>query len=454
MTVTHHQQGAVQAAAGIARWHALGSILALAFLAAPLPADDWPQWRGEGRRGVWKETGILDKFPEDGLQLSWRAPIAAGYAGPAVAAGRVFVTDFISGQGRKGVERAVCLDEKTGSVLWKHEWPVSYSGLHYDLGPRATPTVDGDRVYTLGAMGNLHCLDVRTGEVLWKRDYVRDYRADLPVWGIVGAPLVDGNQLICLVGGEPDAKVVSLNKMTGEELWRSLSSDTEPGYGQPFMIEAGGTRQLIIWHPEAVSSLDPSSGKVFWEHPFRVMHGLTVATPVVSGDRLLVSAFNNGSRMLRLDRTRPRAELVWKGNSDSEIKTDGLHALVTTPVIDGDYIYGVCSYGQFRCLDARTGERVWETMEVVVENDRWASAQIVKHQNRYFINNDRGELIIAELSPDGYHEISRTKLTKPTQPLARRREFGAVHWSHPAYANRHIITRNDEDVVRYSLEKR
>jgi outer membrane protein assembly factor BamB len=128
-----------------------------------------------------------------------------------------------------------------------------------------------------------------------------------------------------------------------------------------------------------------------------------------------------------------------------------LHALVSTPVIDGDYVYGIGSYGQLRCLDAHTGKRIWETMDLTVENARWASAQIVRNGDRYFINNDRGELIIARFSPDGYAEISRTELIKPTQPTERRRKRGAVHWSHPAYADRHIIVRNDEEIVRYSL---
>ena len=144
---------------------------------------------------------------------------------------------------------------------------------------------------------------------------------------------------------------------------------------------------------------------------------------------------------------------MWKGNSKSEIRTDGLHALITTPVIDGNYIYGICSYGQFRCLDAGTGERIWETLEVTKERSRWAAAFIVRHKDRYFINNDRGDLIIARLSPDGYQEISRTTIIKPTTPVGRPRDMGAVNWSHPAYANRHIIVRNDEEIVRYSLAK-
>ncbi len=433
--------------------HYWNTAILLLFLACELPswADDWPQWRGEGRRGEWNETGILERFPEDGLKVSWRVPIGRGYAGPAVAGGRVFVTDFTPGEGRQGVERVLCLDERSGEVLWERNRPLTYAGLHYDLGPRATPTVDGGRVYALGAMGNLSCHDVETGETLWEVDYLKDFDAELPPWGMVGAPLVDGNRLFCLVGGARGAKVVSFDKLTGKELWRALPSGGGTGYNPPFLVEAGDTRQLIIWHPSAVSSLDPRSGKIFWEHPMKVHNGVTVATPVQKGQLLLISAIHEGSRMFRLDPASPQAELLWRGHSDDIIKTDGLHSLITTPVIDGDYIYGICSFGQFRCLNARTGERVWETMEVTVEKTRWASAQIVKNRDRYFINNDRGELIIARLSPDGYQEIDRTRLIEPTQPLSRRRELGAVHWSHPAYANRHIVVRNDKEIVRYSL---
>ena len=421
-------------------------------LTAALWASDWPQWRGEGRRGVWTETGILERFPQGGLRETWRVPVARGYAGPAVASGRVFVTEFEPAQGNRGVERAVSLDEKTGERLWQQEWAVDYAGLQYDLGPRATPTVDDDRVYVLGAMGDLLCLRAADGSVVWRKSYQTDYKAKLPTWGFVSAPLVDGERLIAVVGGEPGAKVMAFDKRTGRELWRALPSDFEPGYGPPLIVEAGGARQLIVWHPRAVASLNPATGEIYWEQPFAVRFGMTVATPVFSRHGLLVSAFYNGSRLYRLDPNRPAAELVWRGNSDSEIETDGLHSLVTTPVVDGDYIYGIDSYGQLRCLDARTGKRVWESIELTGENARWISAQIVKNGDRYFINNDRGDLILAKLSPQGYEEIDRVTILKPTNPTQRRRELGAVSWTHPAYANRHMIIRNDQEIVRYSLE--
>lgn len=431
-------------------------ILLLLVICLPLHADDWPEWRGKGRLGVWKETGIVDQFPAQGLTVAWRTPIKAGYAGPAVAGGRVFVTDFTRGQNTKGTERILCLDEKTGRILWTQQWDTDYIGLMqtYAVGPRATPTVDGDQVYVVGAMGALLALNVKDGRVVWKKDFVKDYGTSVPTWGMTGSPLVDGDRLITLVGGAGNAKVVAFDKRTGKQIWRALSSEKEePGYCQPIIFEAGGARQLIIWHPFAVASLDPATGKVNWEQAFRVHQGMTLATPVLSGPRLLVSSFYNGSMMLNLDPAKPQATKVWQGKSGSEIDTDGLHSVVATPVIDGDYVYGICSYGQFRCLRAATGERVWETQAVTGEKARWAAGFIVRHGDRYFINNDRGDLIIAKLSPAGYQEISRTKLIKPTTPVGTRREFSAVNWCHPAYANKHIYIRNDEEIISASLAK-
>jgi outer membrane protein assembly factor BamB len=429
-----------------------GQCLMLAIcLLIPALAEDWPEWRGKGRRGIWNESGILDKFPEKGLIVSWRTQIHGGFAGPAVAADRVFVTDFEPSAGLKGTERALCLDEKSGKILWTRTWNANYGGISYPIGPRATPTVDGDRVYIVGGSGTLLCLRTQTGDVVWQKDYAKDFGMQMPVWGITSAALVDGNRLIAIVGGQPDAKVMAFDKMTGKEIWRALPADSEQGYCQPVIFEVGGIRQLIIWHPAAVVSLDPATGKVYWQQPFRINMGMTLATPVLSGSRLLVSSFYNGSMLLEL--VGKAANILWKGKSKSEIETDGLHAVINTPVIEGDYIYGICSYGQFRCLSLKTGERVWETIEVTKEKARWASGLIVRQGDRYFINNDRGELIIAKLSPQGYQEISRTQLIKPTTNSGNRRELGAVNWSHPAYANRCIFARNDEEIISVSLEK-
>jgi outer membrane protein assembly factor BamB len=172
---------------------------------------------------------------------------------------------------------------------------------------------------------------------------------------------------------------------------------------------------------------------------------------VFDGEHLLVSSFFNGSMMLGLSDDPPAARVLWRGQSDSEIDTDGLHALITTPVIDAMHVYGICSYGQLRALEVSSGVRVWESQQAVGEKARWASGFIVRQGKRYFINTDRGDLVIARLTPEGYEEIDRTRLIEPTSSGGGRRELKAVHWSHPAYANGHIIVRNDREIVRASL---
>ena len=380
-------------------------------------ADDWPEFRGAGRRGVWLESGIVETFPAEGLKERWRTPVKRGYAGPAVAEGRVFVTDYEPTQGMRGTERALALDEATGEVLWVQEWEADYAGIQWEVGPGATPTVDDDRVYVLGRDGVLSALKTDTGELLWRKSFGEDYGVDRMMWGFdwgfASAPLVDGERLICFVGGSPDARVVAFDKMTGEEIWRSLPSEADLGVAQPIIIEAGGARQLIVWNPEEVASLNPLTGGVYWQQPYIVGGAMTVAVPVQVGSQLFFSTFYDGPMMLTLNQDRPAATVAWKGSSNSEIRTEGLHAVLATPIIDGGYIYGICSYGQLRCLDASTGERIWETQDATVERRRWVSGFMVKNGSRIFMNNDRGELIIARLSPAGYEEVSRTPLITP-----------------------------------------
>ena len=407
-------------------------------------ADDWPQWGGPQRDLVWRETGIVKSLPVDAdgkLPRVWSAPIGEGYAGPAVADGRVFVTDRIVDASQ---ERVLCFDAETGKQLWHHDYLARYT-VSYPAGPRSTPVVDGDRVYTIGAMGHMFCFRVESGKVLWQKNFVDDFGTDLPTWGMAASPLIDGDQLITLVGGKDGALVVSFNKHTGQELWRSLDSPGI-GYAPPVVFEFGGKRQLIVWHPEAVSSVDPANGKLIWEVPYNVRAGLSIMTPRKFGNRLFVASFYNGPRMLEVADDGLNANIVWSGKSDSEIRTDGIHPIMCTPWFDGKNIFSVCSYGQLRGLDATTGERLWETRAATGEG-RWWNAFLIPHEDRFFIHNEQGELIIARLSADGYEELSRGLLVEPTRPVQRRMTI----WSHPAFAMKSVFARNDRELVRVSL---
>ena len=452
MTTGHRDAVAIVAA----------SILALSFLVQRVNAEDWPQWRGVDRDAVWRDTGLVERFPDDGLAVKWRVPVRGGFAGPAVADGRVFVLDYAETPGSRtmdGNERLVVLDEETGDLLWTQEWPATYRNIHFKFatGPRATPTVEGGRVYILGAAGMLSCFDTATGDLVWRIDTQADYGVTVPVYGVSQSPLVEGDLLIVVLGGEPDAKIAAFDKATGEEVWRALENNSETGYASPIVIDAGGARQLIVWHATAITSLDPATGEVWWEQPFAIGGGLSITTPVRSGRYLVVSQFFNGSMMLALNSDRPAARVLWRGRNRGELpeQTDTLHAILSTPIVVGDHLYGVGSYGELRGIDATSGERLWQSDRMNAQ-DRWATAYFVRNGDRYFVTNDSGDLIIAWFTPEGYREIDRTRLLAPTTRTqggaTGRWGDRAVLWAHPAFANRHVVARNDAEVVRLSLD--
>ncbi len=429
----------------------LYALAAMALPCAPTSAraDDWPQWLGPKRDGVWRETGILETFPKGGPKELWRVPIASGYSGPAVADGRVFVTDRPA-SGKQ--ERVICVDEKTGNVLWQKEYPCTYK-IAYPLGPRCSPLVAGDKVYTVGAMGDLLCLAVKDGEILWQKNFMKEYKAPKQMWGFAGHPILDGNRLICLVGG-PDSLVVAFDKDSGKEIWKAINVD-EAGYAPPMIHEFGGKRQVVVWHPQGLHGLNPENGQVYWHWDYNkpAKVGLVISTPRVDGNKIFVTAFYEGPLMLELDKNGENPKVVWQGKSKSELpeKTDGLHSIMVTPYIQDGHIYGVCSYGELRCLDAANGKRLWMSLKPTTggQEVRWANAFLTPNADRWFLFNESGDLIIAKMSPQKYEEIGRVNILPPTSG-----QFNVgrqVLWSHPAYANRHIYARNDKHLVCVSL---
>lgn len=429
----------------------LAAVTALCLLPALVAsAADCPELYGAGRTAAWSETGILRQFPAGGLTVRWRAPLGPGYSGPAVAGGRVFVSDYQAREGG-GAERVLCLDEQSGRLLWTYENPGAvYKGFAYNSGPRATPTVAAERVYVQGAGSDLYCLSVSDGTLLWQVNLRDRYQAKLPPWGFAASPLVYRDLVIAPAGGA-DSRLVALDKRTGRGVWRALPTPGQIDYSSPLIVHAGGTDQLVYWIPGEVASLDPLTGAVHWRLPFE--SDVCCALPASDGRRLFVSNFWKGSCLIALAPDKPAATMAWQLRGKSEAETLALHALMATPIIAGEYVYGICSRGELRCLKLATGERLWSTQEVTRERKRWANAFLVRNGDVYFLLNDRGELIIADLQPTGYRELSRTQLIKPTSGGAGSRELGKVNWVIPAYANGHVFIRNDEEIIRASLQQ-
>jgi len=370
--------------------------------------------------------------------MRWRVPVGPGWSSPVVARGRVYLTDMRLAQPRAW-ERLHCFKESNGKELWSREWELlAYPDWafipEHGGGPAATPIVEAGRIYSLGRNGQVDCLDARSGKVIWEIKLRSKY--EILELSCRGSPLIEGNLLIVFTGGKPGACVLALDKRTGKEVWKAL--DDAVSNSSPMAITAGGRRQLIVWTDNAVNSLNPATGETFWRMPMITSNNDSIPTPVVQNNRLLISGL-----MLELNDVKPEARILWP---DSLAPAKRLLSNTSTPLLQGDYVYSAKSSGEFVCLEAATGKQIWGTTNVTALKSG-ASIQLTPNGDDTFLFTDEGNLIIARLAPDGCHEISREHLLKPTSVLGQNR----FTWVPPAFANRCIFARNDEELICASL---
>jgi CubicO group peptidase (beta-lactamase class C family)/outer membrane protein assembly factor BamB len=434
----------------------IGFCTVLLALSAQIRGDDWPHYLGPSMDTTWREDGIRTQFPELGMPLIWERPLGGGYSGPAVFGGRVLVMDRLAepyepGQIKgnpnfirakiPGQERIQALNAITGDQLWEYRYQADYTTAYpYAIGPRCTPTVKYGQVFALGAEGHLHCLEASTGHVLWKRHLPSDYGVAVPEWGYAAHPLVVDNQVICMVGGD-DSTVVSFDRHTGQERWRSLSSD-KPGYCPPTLVTLGGREQLLVWHGEALAGLNPDHGKPYWVVDAKPLYGMAIGMPRLFQDMIHLMGFNRFSAAYQVASDGFSAKRVWGGDVRK-----GMGGVLNTAHLDADgNLYSAGGGQWFYCADIRDGQRHWQTDQPLKNRygDRigdWPSAFTFHHppSGQTFIYNDHGEWISATLTPEGYQEHSRAYLMEPSHLVGRRR----LVWSAPALAGQRIFLRND-----------
>ncbi len=407
---------------------------ALALLAARAHADDWPQFRGANRDGVWSESGIVQKYPAEGLKAAWRAAVGYGLASPVVAQGRVYLVDSELKQ-PNARENIRCLDEKTGQPVWTFSYDVPYPEWAFDpaqqSGPQSTPVVSDGKIYALGQMGDLLCLDAAKGGVLWQKNLMAEFGTK-EFTGTTPSPLIEGGLLILAIGAQPGACIAAFDKRTGSVAWKAL--DDHWTYSSPNVITAGGQRQLIVWTPNAVSSLNPADGKLWWREEIDTTNLYGVAPAVVSGDLLLLSGL-----MFQLDATKPAATVLWP---EQKAGAKAVLSNTSIPVILGGHVYSGKTNGHFVCLDARTGKQIWDT-DKVTGKGQGATIHITPNGGTALLFTDQGNLIRARLSPEGYTEISRAHVVDPTYFFAGRK----LVWPPPAYANGHVFIHNGAELV-------
>ena len=385
--------------------------------------------------------------PDQQLTIQWRKPIGSGYSGPTVAEGRVFVTDRLVEPAQQ--ERVHCFDAKTGKPLWTHSYDCVYEKVGYTAGPRASVTIDDGRAYSLGSMGHLFCLDAASGKVLWSKNLNEHYKIRMPIWGIAASPLVDDDLVIVQIGGE-HACLVAFDKKSGEEKWKAL--DDNASYSSPIIIDQAGRREMVCWTGDSVSGLNPQTGEVYWQYPFKpTKMVINIATPVLEKDRLFFTSFYDGSLMLGLKSDELGVDEIWRRSGRDEtahrrLALDHQHA-VPAKATTSTASTATANFAAWMPRRATASGRASSPRpNLAGARSTWSATA-----SKIWMFNERGELIIARLSPKGYDEISRAKLIEPTRVQLPQR--GGVCWTHPAFADQHVFARNDEEIVCASLKR-
>lgn len=430
-------------------------VLTAVFTTQTVNGGDWPRWNGPTGDGSVPNDKLVNRIPDDGLPLLWKRDTGLGYSGPAIQDGSVIIADYVVESGKvtnnagrrdelTGEERIRCFETASGDLLWTHSYSRPYA-ISYPSGPRATPTINQGRVYCLGAEGDLVCLSLKDGTLHWRHQFAEEFGTETPIWGHAASPLVAGNQVICMAGGE-GSLVVSYDAKSGDEKWRALSG-RDVGYCPPQIITHGGIKQLLVWDPYTLSSLNPQDGAVYWQHSIEPDYGMSVLPPVVDGDLMFVSG-EGTSAMYRLVSNPPNAKRLWEGRS-----SNSMMLATSGAIFDTGHLYGAdLRSGALMCVEAERGQRLWQTARATTGSERprggaHGSAFLMKHDDVYFILAENGDFISAELSPEAYRETGRFHAIDALSPTMNR----TVLWTYPAIADGRLFVRNDKEVRCYDM---
>lgn len=391
---------------------------------------DWPQFLGPTRNGVYAGHDLAASWPAGGPKVSWEMKLGAGWSGPAVADGKVIAFHRLGDK-----ETVECLDAASGKEIWKADYETIYTDdFGFDNGPRATPAIDGGKVYTFGAAGDLNCWELDTGKQLWNVDTKKELKADKGFFGIVCSPLIEGDAVILNVGGTAgNAKgtgIAAFDKNTGKVLWQA--TDHEAGYSSPVAATIGGKRYVLSLTRAGLVALDPKSGKVYFEHPFRSANHASVnaATPIVVDDLIFLSAsYGVGGAALKFDEAGPKE--VWANDKS-------LSAHYATPVYRDGFLYGFDGRQEqgcnLRCVDFKTGEVKWD-------QPHFGAGTLILAGDDLLIMHEKGELIRVAASPKGFKVKQRAQI------------LGADTRAYPALAGGLLFARDKGKLVCVDLTK-
>jgi outer membrane protein assembly factor BamB len=410
--------------------YGIRSLLVLLLLGAVARAADWPQWLGPNRDGSSTDTVAVWKHAP---KVLWRQPVGEGHSSPVVAGGRVFLHTKIKD---KDEEEVAAFDAKTGMPLWNTPYPRGAFKSYFGNGPRGTPSVVDDRVYTFGITGMLTCFETGSGKQLWQVDTLKKFDAKKLFFGSSSSPLVDANRVFVAVGGK-GASVVAFDKDKGDVLWQS--QDDKASYASPVIFGEGSRRQLVFLTGENVLSLNPANGTLNWKFPFVDELSESSTTPVRVGDLLLASSISAGSVGLRLGTKddKPTPEKAWMN--------DKLTCYFSTPVAVGkDNIFLVTGtkppalkvQADLRCIEAATGKELWQKTNV----GKYHASLLRTGDDKLLMLDDGGNLMLLEPSFQEYKELAKAEVCGET-------------WAHPALADGRLYVRDGKNLVCVQLSE-
>jgi outer membrane protein assembly factor BamB len=406
---------------------AVQAVAVLPFHSAAAATNDWPQFLGPTRDGIYHGPALAAQWPKEGPPVVWRKEVGEGFSGPVVSQGRLILFHRLGDK-----EIVECLASETGNAIWSCSYATSYRDrFGFDEGPRGTPAIDADRVFTFGAEGALHCVELKTGRKLWNVDTKKEFAADQGFFGLACSPLVEGENVVVHLGGKDGAGIAAFDKATGRLRWKALTH--EAGYSSPVAATLNGRRHLFSFTRSGLAALNPTNGHVFFDFPWRARIDASVnaAVPLIVGDHIFLStSYNAGAILLRF---KEPPEKVW---SSDEV----LSAHYATPIYHSGFLYGVdgrADPGFFppptlRCVEFKTGKVRWT-------REGLGAGCLILAGNQLLFLTDRGELILAPASPEAFKETGRTQMLS----LEVR--------AHPALADGLLYARSKNQLVCVNL---
>lgn len=407
------------------QYAALVGILLLSTLIAS--AEDWPMWRGPHADGISKETSAIPAWPAGGPKQLWSKTVGIGFSTPVAVAGRVYI--FAIADNNK--DTLYAFDAEKGTDLWKQDYDSQFQGkLTGSMtggwkGTRASPVIENNRIYTLGYAGDLVCRELETGKPLWHVNTLVITNANPCEWGQASNPLIDGDSLY-VGGGNGGAVAIAVSKKTGDVIWKAEKA--LGGYSQPILIDAQGTRQIIVLGGDKVFGLDPKTGRTIWKEPWKTMYDVNAATPIYRDGYLFISSnYDHGCMMLQL--TPTGATKLWE--------TKDMKAHFPSPVLEGDVLYGN-SQGSVRCLTWPDGKVKWTAKDKIGNG-----GSMLRVGDKLLMLSERGKLILSRATPQGIEKLGEAQIFDGNQI-----------WSSPILYNGKLYAKGTDDFACFDLSRK